>query len=93
MPTNDATMKTIINTQPERAEHLTRREVEILRLIATAESNKGIASILGISAKTVEKHRQSLHRKIGVVERVGLTHYALAAGLVVNRFLVMETQR
>jgi DNA-binding NarL/FixJ family response regulator len=48
-----------------------------LQLIADGLSNRQIATELGISAKTVEKHRQSLMNKIGIHETAGLTRYAL----------------
>ena len=61
---------------------LTAREVEVLRLIARGKANKESADELGVSVKTVEKHRQQLMDKLGIHQTAGLTRYALAAGLV-----------
>jgi DNA-binding NarL/FixJ family response regulator len=60
---------------------LTPREREVLILVANAQSNKGIAKCLGLSVNTVEKHRASLMRKLGVHNAAGLTAHAIATGL------------
>jgi DNA-binding NarL/FixJ family response regulator len=62
--------------------HLTSREVEILQLIAEGKANKQTADELGISIKTVEKHRQNLMSKLDVHDTAGLTRYAIASGLI-----------
>ena len=64
--------------------HLTSREREALQRIAEGESNKEIAADLGISVKTVEKHRQSVMRKLDLHDTAGLTRYAISAGIVEN---------
>lgn len=61
---------------------LTQREEEVLQLIAEGFPNKGIASRLGISAKTVEKHRQAVMNKLNIHETAGLTRHAIAKGMV-----------
>jgi DNA-binding NarL/FixJ family response regulator len=61
---------------------LTSREVEILQLIAEGKANKQTAAELGISIKTVEKHRQNLMSKLGIHDTAGLTRYAVAAGII-----------
>ena len=61
---------------------LTTREEEVLQLIAEGLPNKGVAAQLGISIKTVEKHRQKVMDKLGIHEVAGLTRYAIARGLV-----------
>ena len=61
----------------------TNREREVLQLIAVGHTNKEIAAKLGISAKTVEKHRGSLMRKLNVHDAVSLARYAIRSGLVV----------
>lgn len=61
---------------------LTSRQVEVLQLIAEGFPNKQIASELGISVKTVEKHRQSLMHLLRVHDVAGLTRCAVALGLV-----------
>jgi len=66
----------------EEIGQLTVREREVLQLIAEGKANKVTASELSISCKTVEKHRASLTEKLGIHGTAGLTHYAIAAGIV-----------
>jgi DNA-binding NarL/FixJ family response regulator len=61
---------------------LTSREVEVLQLIAEGKANKQTAAELGISMKTVEKHRQHLMSKLDIHDTAGLTRYAIAAGII-----------
>jgi DNA-binding NarL/FixJ family response regulator len=63
---------------------LTLREAELLQLIAEGQVNKQIASELGISVKTVEKHRQHLMEKLDIHDVAGLTRHAIAAGIIEN---------
>lgn len=64
---------------------LTPRQSEVLRLIAEGKCNKHIADDMGISIKTVEKHRQELMVRLNIHTIAGLTRYALAKGLVKGR--------
>jgi DNA-binding NarL/FixJ family response regulator len=66
----------------KRTDLLTSRELEVLQLIAEGESNKQIAAELGISVKTVERHRQRLMDKLAIHDVAGLTRYAISRGLV-----------
>jgi len=61
---------------------LSSREVEVLQLIAEGKANKETAAELGISLKTVEKHRQNLMAKLNIHEISGLTRFAIAAGII-----------
>lgn len=61
---------------------LSKREAEILRLVANAYSTNRIASELSISGKTVETHRRNLFQKLGVKNSVGLTRAAVRMGMV-----------
>jgi DNA-binding NarL/FixJ family response regulator len=65
-----------------KAPHLTPREHEVLVLIARGQPNKEIAFTLGVSIKTVEKHRQSVMDKLDIHDIAGLTRYAVSKGLV-----------
>ena len=65
-----------------RNDHLTAREAEVLQLIAEGQANKQIASELGISTKTVEKHRQQVMNKLKVHDVAGLTRYAISKGII-----------
>jgi DNA-binding NarL/FixJ family response regulator len=69
-------------SDPSNPFALTQRELEVLQLIAEGFPNKGIAAKLGISIKTVEKHRQGAMNKLNIHEVAGLTRYALSRGLV-----------
>jgi DNA-binding CsgD family transcriptional regulator len=51
------------------AHGLTTREVEILRLVAAGHTNIGVAYGLGISPRTVQKHLERIHEKLGVGTR------------------------
>jgi DNA-binding NarL/FixJ family response regulator len=61
---------------------LTPREMEVLQLIAEGEANKQIATELGISIKTVEKHRSHLMQKLAIHDTAGLTRYAIEKGII-----------
>jgi DNA-binding NarL/FixJ family response regulator len=61
---------------------LTARQAEVLQLIAEGLANKQIAAELGISIKTVEKHRDQLMKKLGIHDIAGLTRHAVAKGIV-----------
>ena len=61
---------------------LTRREKEVIKLIAEGSRNKDIAEDLSISIKTVEKHRSNLMKKLDLHSISGLTNYAIKNGLV-----------
>lgn len=63
--------------QPPAARALTRREAEVLGLLAQGLSNKEIAGVLWLSDRTVERHITSLYRKIGVARRSEATAFAL----------------
>lgn len=61
---------------------LTARERQVVRLVAEGSSTREIAGMLFISVKTVERHRSNIYTKLGVKDRVELTHYAIRRGLV-----------
>lgn len=62
---------------------LTKRERDVLRLVAQGHSNAEIAARLGISPKTVDTHRTHVMDKLGVHSRADLTRYALQHGYLV----------
>jgi DNA-binding CsgD family transcriptional regulator len=71
-------------TAPDIAERpggLSRRELEVLQLLAAGESNRQIARRLGLSTHTVERHVANLYRKIGARGRADATVYALRNGI------------
>lgn len=61
---------------------LSSREREVLQLVAEGSANKQVARELGISVKTVEKHRHNLMKKLDLHDTAGLTRYAIAAGII-----------
>ena len=82
-------VSTLVRDYVERGGHgeqefdvLTPRELEVLKLIAEAHTSKEIASVLFISIKTVERHRQNILDKLGMRDRVELTRYAIRRGLI-----------
>ena len=62
---------------------LTRREREVLILIADGLSNKEIAAQLNVEPRTIETHRERMMRKLDIHTVAGLTRYAIGQGLVV----------
>ena len=63
---------------------LSSREVEVLQLIAEGKPNKQVAEELGVSFKTVDKHRQHLMSKLNIHDVAGLTRYAISTGVIEN---------
>ena len=51
------------------SDRLTRREAEVLRWVAAGKSDAQIGAILGISARTVQKHLEHAYQKLGVENR------------------------
>ncbi|MCH8206805.1 MAG: helix-turn-helix transcriptional regulator, partial [Chloroflexi bacterium] len=64
-------------TRPTYPDGLTRREVEVLRLIAAGSSNREIADELVLSVRTVERHINNIYRKIDARGRTAAVAYAL----------------
>jgi DNA-binding NarL/FixJ family response regulator len=59
---------------PEPA--LTPRELDVLRLLVRGNTNRQIASLLGLSTRTIESHRANLMGKLALTSRVELVDYA-----------------
>ena len=68
--------------QPVADVELTLREAEVLQLIAEGFANKQIASELGLSVKTVEKHRQQVMNKLNIHDTASLVRHAAAKGII-----------
>ena len=66
----------------KKSNRLSSREVEVLQLIAEGKPNKQVAAELGVSFKTVDKHRQNLMAKLDIHDVAGLTRYAISAGII-----------
>jgi DNA-binding NarL/FixJ family response regulator len=63
-------------------EKLTRREIEVLKLLAEGLFNKEIAYKLSISEKTVKNHVSNIFKKIGVFDRTQAAVYAIKNNFV-----------
>ena len=66
----------------QRSNQLSSRETEVLQLIAEGKPNKQVAAELGVTFKTVDKHRQHLMAKLNIHDTAGLTRYAISAGII-----------
>jgi DNA-binding CsgD family transcriptional regulator len=64
------------------AHELTKRELEVLRLLSAGETNREIAAGLVVSVRTVDRHVSNIYAKLGVSTRAAATSYAHQHGLV-----------
>lgn len=70
------------DARPETIEHLTAREIEVLKLITQEQSTAEIAEKLFISISTVETHRANLMKKLNVKSAIGMVKFAIKHGIV-----------
>ncbi|MBI1425282.1 MAG: response regulator [Gammaproteobacteria bacterium] len=63
---------------------LTKREIEILTLVAEGHTNRNVANLLSLSIKTVEKHRSNMMKKLDLHNVSGLISFAIGNGLLGN---------
>lgn len=61
---------------------LTRREIEVLKLIVEEKTSSEIADCLTISVRTVETHRKNISHKTKVRNPIGLVKYAIQSGFI-----------
>ncbi|HKX44155.1 MAG TPA: response regulator [Burkholderiaceae bacterium] len=61
-----------VNARQRRLEHLSKREREVMELVASGMSNKAMADALQVSVRTIEVHRASVYEKLGVQSAVEL---------------------
>lgn len=73
---------------PSNWQRVTTREKQIMKLIAEGHTNKSAASYLCLSIKTIERHRSSVMKKLGVHNAAGLTQAAIEKGLIVDQIFV-----
>lgn len=66
----------------KRRDTLTRREREVLQLVAEGKSTKEAAAILGVSVKTADTHRTHIMTKLDIHDTAGLVRYAIREGLI-----------
>jgi DNA-binding NarL/FixJ family response regulator len=71
-----------IEPDPAQPEWLTRREREVLALVAEGRTSREIADILRVTTRTIESHREHIRRKLGTRSIAAFTRFAMAHGLV-----------
>lgn len=71
-----------VKSKMQEDEILTKREIEVLKLLAEGLFNKEIASKLDISEKTVKNHVSNIFKKIGVSDRTQAAVYAIKNNFV-----------
>jgi DNA-binding NarL/FixJ family response regulator len=71
-----------VGGEPSSLERLTRRQREILQLVAEGQSTQEIAQMLNISVKTVESHRAQLMERLDIHDVASLVRYAIRVGLI-----------
>jgi two-component system response regulator NreC len=81
-PRLGAALATAATEAPAAPDHLSPREVDVLRLIALGHTNAEIAGQLYLSVRTVESHRAHIAQKLSLSTRAELVRYALDRGLL-----------
>jgi DNA-binding NarL/FixJ family response regulator len=80
--TQRALIKDWLEGGEQPSDRLTPRELEVVKLIAEAHTNREIAQVLNLSEKTVQSHRGNVLAKLGMRDRVELVRYAIRRGLI-----------
>jgi DNA-binding NarL/FixJ family response regulator len=66
--------------EAEFVERLTRREIEIIKLIAEGKSSKEMAKIMFLSFRTIQNHRSKIMKKLNIKKNTDLVKYAIYKG-------------
>lgn len=82
LETNSSAVKDSKVNPEDRENKLTKRETEILKLIADEFTNEEIAEILHLSKRTVDAHRYNMLTKLNLKNTAGLVKYAIFTGIV-----------
>jgi DNA-binding NarL/FixJ family response regulator len=90
IPLSDGNLKALLAqrdvparpSSPGNPAHLSRREMQILQLLALGHTYREIAQQLQLSARSVETYRARLSEKLGIRSRAGLVRHALLIGLL-----------
>ena len=80
--TPQTTSEQPLSSTPDHPARLTPREIEVLGLVATGMTNPQVAQRLFLSPRTVQRHLNSVYRKLGVTSRGAATHFAVEHGLL-----------
>jgi ATP/maltotriose-dependent transcriptional regulator MalT len=75
-------LQTYAGSVPRFPDGLTRREVEVLRLVASGMSNREISAALVLSLRTAARHVTNIYAKIGARNRADATAYAIRHNLI-----------
>lgn len=75
-------MRAYLENRSFPCDSLTKREIEILKLVAAGDTSKSIAGTLSISVRTVEHHRANLLKKLNLRNTVDLIKHAIETGLI-----------
>jgi DNA-binding CsgD family transcriptional regulator len=81
-----AAATSLVKLRGQPCRPLSEREEQITALFATGKGPQQIADILHLSVNTVNTHRVNAMRKLQIRTTIHLVHYALAHGLVQNKF-------
>jgi DNA-binding NarL/FixJ family response regulator len=73
------------NNETSSWEQISKREREVLKLVAEGNTNKLIANHMCVSIKTVEKHRSNLMKKLDLHNSAALTAFAIEKGIITTR--------
>lgn len=74
--------KTILDGEQDPYQQLTDREREVLKLVAEGHTSREIAELFVVSPKTVEWHKNSLMKKLGIHSRIELIKYAIRKRII-----------
>lgn len=80
---SQAVVDACMASDSQRADRLTPREQQVVRLVAEGKATRGIADELGISVKTAEFHRARIREKLDIHTTAGLVRYAIREGMIV----------
>jgi DNA-binding CsgD family transcriptional regulator len=75
-------LQTTLTNPENNVVKITRREQEILNLVAEGRTSKSMAQLLGLSARTIERHRANLLKKFSLKNSVSLIQTAMRQGLL-----------
>ena len=80
-------VKNRLSNKPKRTalSQLTARELEVLRYLTRAMTVKDIAQLLGLSSRTIDRHKANIMEKLGIHNQIGLVRYAICEGITDRR--------
>lgn len=67
---------------PPQSLDISKKEREVLQLVAEGDKNRDIAEKMGLSVKTIESHRRNIMKKLNIFNIAGLTKFAIKEGIV-----------